>query len=150
MNNELRTMNPKVILLSVFLYFFVSSCGDKFSQCQQIIKIANRVVTETKDLTLSDRPTENELNNWLKAAKLVEKASQEIKSLNIKDAQLINYKDSFASIYQTNSQATYEIVKAIQNRDIAIVKKVQEKVTKAGKLEQEIGIKFNNYCQQNL
>jgi hypothetical protein len=141
-------MNVTVILLSIFLCFCTISCGDKFSQCQQIIKIANRVVTETKDLTISDRPTTKELNTWLEAAKTVENASKEMKSLNVKDAQLVNYKDSFSSIYQTNSQATYEIVKAIEDRDIAIAKMAQEKVKKAGKLEEEIGTKFNDYCQQ--
>jgi ribosomal protein L18 len=143
-------MNIKIILPSIFLCFLATSCGNKVSQCQQIIKIANRVVTETKDLTLSDRPTENELNNWLNAAKILGQASQKIKSLNIKDAHLVNYQDSFADIYKTNSEATYEIVEAIKNRDIAIVKTAQEKVKKAGKLEQEIGTKFNNYCQQDL
>lgn len=139
----------KIFFICVLLGFLTSSCGDKVSQCQQIMKIANRVVKESNELTLNEKVAETDLNNWLKAANVMEKAAKEIKSLNITDSQLIDYRSGLSEIYQINSQATNEIVKARKERDIVVAKAAQNKVREVGKLEKQIQNNFNNYCQQN-
>jgi hypothetical protein len=126
-----------------------ASCNNKVSQCHKIIEIANRVVKETKDLAIERKKVEEaDLNNWLTAANTMEKAAKEINSLNISDVQLLDYRSSFVKIYQINSQATYKIIKARKDRDIAMAKAAQDRVKEIGKLEKEVSSKFNSYCRQ--
>jgi hypothetical protein len=148
MNHELSTNRIAVVIfMSLVCLFFTTSCGDKLSQCQQIIQIANRVVKETKDFTLSEKPTETELTDWLQAAKIMEKAANDVKSLRINDVQLINYQADFVDLYKINSQATHEIIQARQNKDIFLAKSAQEKAKKASNLEEKLSSQFNSYCQ---
>lgn len=129
--------------------YFITSCAQtKTFQCQKIRNIANNVTKETKALTTNSSRQEIDKKTWLLAADKIEQAGGEMKKLTVNDAQLQTYKTLFAQVYQDYADATREIIQVLETKDRIAAKSAQEKVRKAGKLEREVGDKFDGYCQR--
>ena len=134
--------------VSIVISFLTLSCAEtKFSQCEKIYSIANSVASETESLTNSGQETE--MKTWLQAADTMEKAAQDMKSLNISDSKLQEYQSGFIKMYKAYAESTRNIVKAREIKDVAAAKNAQKKVQKAGDLEQELGNGINSYCRGN-
>lgn len=87
--------------------FLLVSCRDnKYTQCEQIITIANQVARETQIIAGIKTQTNLETKNWLKAAEMMNQAAERLEGLSIKDPQLIGYLGDLVKIYRTNSEAT--------------------------------------------
>jgi hypothetical protein len=139
-------MNNKIILTFLGLTFLTNCADSKQFQCQKIYRIANEVAQETKSLT-NGQGKEIDQKSWLLAADKIEQAAENMKKLEVKDPELEKYKIAFAQVYEDYATATREIIQVIETRNKNGAKLAQEKVRKAGKLEQETGEAFNNYCQ---
>ena len=72
-----------------------------------------------------------------------------MRKLEVNDSELKKYTKSFARVYQDYADATREIIQVLDTRDKNAARAAQEKVRKAGQLEQETGDSFNSYCQGN-
>lgn len=133
--------------LFVFGLTFLTSCAEtKTFQCQKIYRIANEVARETKSLT-ENQSEKIDKKSWLLAADKIESGAENLKKLEVNDPELTKYKDSFARVYQDYADATREIIQVLDTRDKKAARSAQEKVRKAGQLEQETGDSFNSYCK---
>jgi hypothetical protein len=144
--NFLR-VNSVYILGAIVTSLLMTSCGEnKYSQCEQIFKIAHQVTKINQDIsyTVSEQPTQ--LKQWLKAADLMTKAAQQIKALHIDDTELIEYQNKFANIYQTYSEATYDAVDARESRNIDALQAARDRAMAAGEIQKNLVEKINAYC----
>ncbi len=136
-----------IVFLSIIISFLAVACGEtKYSQCEQIIKIANSAAQQTHQLINIPNARKMEIQTWMQAAEVMAKAARQLEALPIKDAKLINYKADLAKIYRTNSQVTYDMIQALQDKDIAAAQAAQTEAKIAGELEQELGNGINAYC----
>jgi hypothetical protein len=125
----------------------VSCTENKYSQCEKIFAIANGVADRTKSLT--DGGKTKDIKAFLQAADVMEQASQNLANLELKDPKLIEYQTGFINMYRDYAQATRDIVRARNDRDISAARAAQEKVQQAGKSERELGDGINSYCKGN-
>jgi hypothetical protein len=136
-----------VSFLSIIISFLTISCGEtKYSQCEQILTIANSVAQQTHQLIDIKTSHQIETKTWMQAAELMAKAAQKLETLPIKDAKLIKYQADLAKIYRTNSQVTYDMIQALEDKDIVAAQAAQTEAKTAGQLEQELGNGINAYC----
>ncbi|MBE9169785.1 hypothetical protein IQ238_20405 [Pleurocapsales cyanobacterium LEGE 06147] len=136
-----------IIFLSIIISFLAVSCSQsKYYQCEQIIKIANNVAQQTHQLINDQTSHQIEAKTWMQAAEVMAKAARQLEDLSIKDTKLINYQVDLARIYRTNSQVTYDIIQAIENKDITAAQAAQKKARTAGELERKLGSNINDYC----
>src|SRR5919202_2439445 len=99
--------------LTATLSLLTVSCSEsKVSQCNKIIKVANQAVTEAKSITNGGQASDPKA--MLKAADAMEKASTEMKALNVKDAKLRDYQAGFIKMYGDTSKATRNFVTAFE------------------------------------
>ncbi|AFZ34224.1 hypothetical protein Sta7437_0629 [Stanieria cyanosphaera PCC 7437] len=130
------------------IHSLLISCEEnKYTQCEQIITLANSVASETKKIITNKSVENNEIKNWLNAAEIMTKAAEKMESLPIKDPQLLHYLGDFVKIYRTNSEATYSIVKARESRNLVAAQAAQADVKLAGEWERKLSSGINDYCQ---
>ena len=135
------------ILGAISFCLLLSSCGEtKYTQCEQIFQIARRVSELDRNISYAATEQPTQLKEWLKAADVMTKAAQQIKSLHINDAELIKYQNKFANIYQTYSQATYDAVIARESSNIDALKAARDRAMAAGKIQEKLVNKINSYC----
>jgi hypothetical protein len=130
--------------LAIAIALLTISCEEtKTSQCQKIFQIATKLHQEKKN-----DADKKELNSqdWLKSADNLEKAAQDIKDLNIKDTQLLEYKNNLFQVYTSYSKATRDMVTAIENKDIDTAILAKKNVKNASDLEKKVGVSIDNYC----
>jgi PBP1b-binding outer membrane lipoprotein LpoB len=129
-----------IILTSVFLF---SSCADtKVSQCKRIAILTQKVTEEST----KHRPSED-LQKVLEMSDIFEESAEKMRSLNIRDSNLVTYQEGFAEIYQSHADTTRKIIKALQEKDISQARLMKQQVQKIGKKEQQLGEEMNTYCQ---
>lgn len=131
--------------LTAALSLLTVSCSEsKASQCNKIIEVANKVVSETTSITkdgqLSDPKT------TLKAADAMEKASKEMEGLRINDEKLKDYQARFAKVYRDNSKATREYVTAFEKKDRRGLEAAVVNLDKAATPEAKLVNDTNTYC----
>lgn len=136
-----------IVCLSILVGSLAVSCGEtKYVQCEQIIQIANNVVNEkTKLIDSSDLDT-IESKTWLKEARSIAQAAKKLEQIKLKDPKLIEYQSDLAQVYRIYSQATYDAVKAWENKNIQALQLAHTHAQKAGQLEAKLGQVINNYC----
>jgi hypothetical protein len=142
--------NFPLIFISILISFIPVGCSEpKYTQCEQIIQIANGVARKTKQLTNNQTEQTIEMKSWLQAADLMIKAAQQLEALPLNDPKLLKYQTTLAKIYRTNSEATYAIIKAWENKDIDAAKIAQADVQIVGILEKQLATGINAYCLDN-
>jgi hypothetical protein len=132
--------------LTAALCLLTVSCSEsKVSQCNKIIEVANRAVSEakaiTKDGQLSDPKT------TLKAADAMEKASKDMEAIKVTDEKLRDYQARFAQVYRDTSKATHEFVAAFEKKDRRGLTVAVEKLQKAATPEKQLVEDINIYCE---
>jgi hypothetical protein len=137
--------------LIIMMVNLISGCSvSKNSQCQQIFQIADHVSKETRNLSLSSsKEGLKDMKIWLQAADLMNKAAEQLQSLSIEDARLIEYQNKLVQIYHLYSQATYDAVNARETKNIEALKSASRDAEMAGKLKQESIEGINRYCSPN-
>ncbi|NET56456.1 MAG: hypothetical protein F6K47_09875 [Symploca sp. SIO2E6] len=136
------SLTAVVSLLSV-------GCGDtKTQECNQIIQVANKVVTQVNELTNSGQLSNPQVA--LQAADAMEKASPEMEAIELKDEQLQNYQTSFVSMYRDTSQATRDFVAAFNKRDWQGSEVASIKLQKATASEAQLITEINTYCSTEV
>ena len=143
-----------IFCLSICLGVLVASCSDtKYAQCEQIIQIANSVVSEKSKLIDTNNSTDIsadadlESKTWLQAARMIAQAAQKLENVDLQDPKLINYQTDLAQIYRIYARATYDAVKAWENKNIKALQIAHTDAEKAGQLEEKLGSAINNYCR---
>ena len=141
------------VIAGVVMSLILSSCGEtKYTQCEQIFKIAHQVNSEAKSIkdingVASELP--QELKSWLQAADLMNKAAQQIQALQINNVQLIKYQTGLANIYQIYSQATYDAVQAKESKNINALISARDRANTAEEIQHKLVREINSYCLDN-
>ncbi|MEB3312009.1 MAG: hypothetical protein VKJ02_17425 [Snowella sp.] len=140
-SKQLTPFIPVFLAIAVLL----NGCAEtKTAQCQKIFLITKKMADESAKSRETKDPQQ-----VLQVADAFEKASEQLKKLELKDPQLAQYQQGLADIYQGNASTTRSFVKAIDNKDIPTAKLAQDEVKHIGKKEQELVTATNQYCQQN-
>lgn len=139
--------NPLLVFLSIVISLGMSACGEqRYTQCEQIFQIAHSVTNTTRKINSTSTEQLQEMKSWLQAAALITKAAQQLKSLPLNDAELIEYQASLADVYQIYSQATYDAVKARESKNIDALLVARSHVKIADKRQQLLIEEINDYC----
>ena len=124
---------------------FVAGCESrKYTECKQIITLANNVTKQTQ--AIAENSSDRELENWLQASEIMEQAAKNIEALEIKDSQLIEYQGSLVDIYQVYAQATHDAVKARESRNLQALQSARDDAKNTGEINNNLVKNINNYC----
>ncbi len=144
-SNSKRSL--RLILLSIVAGLTILGCEEnRIAQCEQIFQIARNITESNKNISYLDAQQPVELKSWLQAASKMEHAANNIKALKINNSKLIQYQHQLATIYRIYSQATYDAVKARENKNLEALKSARNDATKAGELQQYLIQEINAYC----
>lgn len=143
-----RNNHSVIFCLSILVSLLAVSCNEtKYTQCDQIIQFANSVVQEKTKLIDTNNSENMESKTWLQAARMITQAAQQIEAIPLRDPKLINYQANLAQIYRVYSQATYDAVKAWENKNIEALQTAHTDAERAGELEEKLGNSLNTYCE---
>ena len=141
-----HSKNGKLLILGIALSL-LSGCGRaKNAQCQQIFQIANRLTQDVDRLGYFDNQQPTKMKSWLEAASAIDRAANHLEALQINDSQLIKYQNKFVTVYRIYSQATYDAVKARENRNFQALKSAKDDAQKAGQMQQDLIEQIDAYC----
>ena len=139
-------------LLKSNLYFWLISLGlvgcsnAKYTQCQQIIEIANQVNRQTQEIINQSGDLAIEPKIWSQAATIMTQGAEQIDILSLKDPQLVEYQNSLVEMFRLYSQATYDAIEARENKNLKALESAGEEAKKAGLLKEKLVMGINNYC----
>ncbi|HEY9650724.1 MAG TPA: hypothetical protein V6C95_08680 [Coleofasciculaceae cyanobacterium] len=122
----------------------ISCAESKVSQCNKIIQVANQAVSEAKAVTQGGQVSDPQA--MLKAAESMEKASQEMEAIQVKDAKLQDYQAGFITMYRDTSKATRDFVTAFQKKDRSTAEAALTKLQQATTPEKQLVQDINTYC----
>ena len=135
-----------LIIFSLFTSLTLGCNNQKYSRCQEMIAIANSATDKTQNIVRDSQEKVIEMKNWLQAADIMTIAAKEIEALPIKDPQLIDYQGNLANVFRIYSQATYDAVRARENKNLSALELASSAAQKAGNLNQTLVEKINSYC----
>ena len=145
--NKPSKTNLLLILLSILVGWTILGCEEnKIAQCEQIFQIAHNLTQSNKNVSYLDAQQPVEMKSWLQAATKMEHTANNIKALKINNSKLIQYQHQLATIYGIYSQATYDAVRARENKNLEALKSARNDATKAGELQQNLIQEINSYC----
>ena len=146
--NSSNCSNKSLLLLAIaLLNLFMFGCeNNKQSQCEQIFQIARNVNKEGLQTSYVEREAPLEISSWLAAARKFDQTAEQIETLNITNSQLINYQNQLATVYRIYSHATYDAVRARENKNFIALKSARNDAIKAGQVQKELIQKINNFC----
>jgi hypothetical protein len=134
--------------LSAAISLLTISCSEsKVSQCNKIREVANEAVSKAKSVTKDDQA--NDPKAMLKAADAMEKASQEMKAIDVKDAKLKDYQAGFISMYRDTSKATRDYVVAFEKKNRPAAEAALTNLQQATTPEKQLVRDINKYCSGN-
>jgi hypothetical protein len=135
-----------LLSLTAALSILMVSCSEsKVSQCNKIIKVANKAADEAKAITKGGK--ESDSKAMLKAADALDKASQEMESIKVSDAKLRDYQGRFFVMYRDTSKATRDFITAFEKKDRSAAEAAVIKLQKTTALETPLVQEINKYCQ---
>ncbi|WP_322744241.1 MULTISPECIES: hypothetical protein [unclassified Coleofasciculus] len=135
------TVTAAVSLLTV-------SCREsKVSQCNKIIQVANKAVSEAKTVTNGGQTSNPQA--MLQAADAMEKASAEMQAIDVKDAKLQDYQIGFVNMYRDTSDATRNFVTAFEKKDRSGAEAALTDLQQATTPEKQLVDELNTYCSGN-
>lgn len=114
----------------------------KADQCKQLMLITKQMAeqgAEYKDTA--------EAENVLKIADAFDTTAEKVERLQLQDVTLTNYQGELVNIYRGNAEATRNMVKALEGKDILTAQLAQQQVQNIGKQEQQVVTNINIHCQ---
>jgi hypothetical protein len=141
--------NYWLILVIILLSLMAAGCEENQSaECEQIFRVAKDVQKSNQNISKSNEES-REMKNWLEAANTFSQAAERIALLEINRSELIKYQNQFVTIYRVYSQATYDAVRARENKDLSTLKSARQDAIKAEVLQQKLIQEINAYCLNN-
>ncbi|MEM8719085.1 MAG: hypothetical protein AAGE84_07215 [Cyanobacteria bacterium P01_G01_bin.39] len=147
-NIVFKSLNSRngLLLLGTMAIFLAIGCEpNKTAQCQQIFQVARSVNESYQNLGFGEQKS-IEVNSWLEAAKTLDSAADNIQKLQIDYSQLVEYQNQLATIYRIYSQATYDAVRARENKNLVALKSARNDAIQASKIQHNLVQKINAFC----
>lgn len=131
--------------LTAAISLLTVSCSEsKVSQCNKIIQVANKAVSQAKAVTNGSQAIDPKA--ILQAADAMEKASQEMKTITVKDQKLKNYQSGFTNMYRDMGKATREFVAAFEKKNHPAAEVAVTNLQQAATKEKQLVTDINTYC----
>jgi phosphate uptake regulator len=134
----------RYFLIAAVSVLAIGCTQSKVSQCNKIIQIANEAVSEAKSVTNSGQTSDPQA--MLEAADAMEKASQDMEAIDVRDETLQDYQAGFINMYQNTSQATRDFVTAFEKKDRSAAEAALTNLQQATTPEQQLVEDINTYC----
>ncbi|MEL6581707.1 MAG: hypothetical protein AAFQ14_18340 [Cyanobacteria bacterium J06621_12] len=139
--------NITAIVVNLTFVLFLFGCEENPSaQCEQIFQIAQDVNTSNQKASYVNKGESFEMKSWLKAASKFNGAADNLTALEITHGELSQYQNQLARIYRIYAQATYDAVRARENKNLSALESARNDAVKAGRIQQELIQKVNSYC----
>ncbi len=138
--------NFLIIFCVIINVLFVACNPQKYAECEQMITMGNNVTKQTQAIAQNSSDRDRDLNNWLEASNIMKQAAVNMEALKIKDPQLIEYQGSLANIYRVYSQATYDAVKAREDKNLQALQSARSEAEKIAEVNNNLVENINNYC----
>ncbi|GAC1449553.1 MAG: hypothetical protein NVS2B14_04400 [Chamaesiphon sp.] len=134
-----------ILPLSAAISFLTVSCGEsKVSQCQKVINVANKTVSEAKTFTNGGQKTD--YATMLKAADAMNKSAQVMAGIKVSDEKIKDYQSGFIKMYRDASIAISDLGGALQKKNRPAFEASQQNLTQATRPEPELVTGLNTYC----
>ncbi|NJL53045.1 MAG: hypothetical protein HC930_14160 [Hydrococcus sp. SU_1_0] len=141
--------NYWLILVIVLLSLLAAGCEENQSaECEEIFQVAQDVQHSNQNISEFHEHS-NETKNWLQAANTFSLAADRIALLEMNRSELIKYQNQLVTIYRIYSQATYDAVRARENKDLSTLQSARQDVIKAEVIQQKLIRDINTYCVNN-
>ncbi len=116
----------------------------KISQCNQIIRITNEAVRETKQFTNGGQASNPAL--MLRAANALDSATAKLEKVSLTDQTLKGYQSRFIRMYRQTSLATRNFVTAYNRHNRTAAESALRAIQVATAPENQLVADINNYC----
>lgn len=136
-----------LVLLSLTAAISLLTVGcteSKVSQCNKIIEVANKAASQATSVTKDGQATDPK--TMRQAADAMEKASQEMKVIEVKDQKLKDYQAGFVNMYRNTSKATRDFVTAFEKKDRTGAETAATSFQQAITSEKQLVTNLNTYC----
>lgn len=134
-----------LVSLTAAISLLTTSCIEsKVSQCNKIIQVANKAVSQAKSVTNNGQASDPKA--MLQAADAMEKASQDMKKITVKDQKLKDYQAGFMNMYRDTSKATRDFVTAFEKKDRPSAEAALTNLQQATTPEKQLVTDINTYC----
>ena len=125
----------------------LTACSSKVDQCNQLIDVANRAVTEVESVTTAESGEENNAAAFTSIAETAQQAASQLESVDLTDEQLQTFRQRFIKLYRETSEATEQLVTAVEAQDLPAAEAAYDKLETATSQEQPLVNEVNQYCQ---
>lgn len=133
-------------ILVILLSLVTVGCEENKSvQCQEIFQVAQEVKDNNQDVGNVNQQL-GEMKSWLEAANEFNQAADRLALLEFNQSELIKYQNQLVTIYRIYSQATYDAVRARENKNLSALKFSRQNAIKAGVIQQKLIREINTYC----
>ncbi|MEL6927751.1 MAG: hypothetical protein AAFO95_03850 [Cyanobacteria bacterium J06600_6] len=144
---QLANLQTKLSGVIVGLSFLVFGCeSPKYSQCEPIFAIARDVNQSNQNLNQVSNRQSLEMKVWLQAAHQFTQADARLRALRIESRELMQYQNQLARIYRIYAQATYDAVRARENKNFSALESARNNAAQAGILQRQLIQEINTYC----
>jgi len=131
--------------LSAALSLLTVSCGEsRISQCNKIIKIANEPVNAAKPINNSSQASDPKVIRQL--ADVMDKASQDMKALKVKDEKLKDYQVGYVNMYRDLAKAIRDLEAPVKQKNRLAFEAALTNFKQAATPEAELAKEVNQYC----
>jgi DNA repair protein RadC len=138
--------NSWVILTVTSLGLITASCGpSKVSQCNELIQVINTAVSEVQAVTQGPEASTNP-EALVQIADTADRAVDQMQQVELQDEQLVEYQQSFISMYQETSAASRAIYEASQNQNLEAAQTALGQLQAATAPEPVLVNNVNTYC----
>lgn len=134
-----------VISAIAILSVFTASCGEsKVSQCNKLIDVANKAVADVQAITTSANP--QDVTAMTRIAETADQARGSMEALELADDQLATFRQQFVTMYSETSQATRDLVTAVNANNSQNAETAYNALQTATDKETPLVNEVNTYC----
>ncbi|MGB3616036.1 MAG: hypothetical protein WBA10_19750 [Elainellaceae cyanobacterium] len=131
-----------------FVVGLVSCSSGTVDQCNQLINVANRAVTDVEAVTSSpESPESRNTESFSNITETAQQAASQLEAIDLTDEQLQSYRQRFIKLYRETGAATEQLVTAVEEQNLPAAEDAYEKLEAATGQEEPLVNEVNQYCQ---
>ena len=135
------------LVVTNILMLLICGCQNQVNtQCLQISEISRNTNQQLSLILQTEQLNNHDFKLWMQAVDIFDQAIAELKYLNIKDEQLMEYQIELADLWQIYADVTNDAIQARKIKSLETLTQASQKVTKNSQLILKLTDKINNYC----
>lgn len=123
-------------------------CGSKVKECNKLIGVINENGQSIKTATAKMNAAKHDKNAIAEMATTMEKAADNIKTVELKDEQLVKLGQEYEKMLRSGAKGARDMVTAFTNNDVVGIDKAAGEVGKVETTESQLVNRINEYCRQ--